>query len=132
MTSKKTPQTMKASTAAKKLGVYLPATPQEFQDSEITREEFNALQASPPQWLAELRKNGPHPRSVVAARLGVSIAALGRGGHLDPLTTEQIAEIREENSAWLQAEQATAAQVRAEEERIAERDAKAEKKANRR
>lgn len=130
MTSKKTPQTMKASTAAKKLGVYLPATPQEFQDSEITREEFNALQASPPEWLAELRKNGPHPRSVVAARLGVSIAALGRGGHLDPLTTEQIAEIREENSAWLQAEQATAAEVRAEEERIAERDAKAAKAAN--
>lgn len=130
MTSKKTPQTMKASTAAKKLGVYLPATPQEFQDSEITREEFNALQASPPEWLAELRKNGPHPRSVVAARLGVSIAALGRGGHLDPLTTEQIAEIREENSAWLQAEQETAAEVRAEEERIAERDAKAAKAAN--
>ncbi len=128
MTAKKTPQTMKASTAAKKLGVYLPATPQEFQDSEITREEFNAMQADPPEWLAELRTNGPHPRSVVAARLGVSIAALARGGHSDPLTTEQINELREENSTWLQSERAIADEVRAEEDRIRERDAKAAKK----
>lgn len=97
MTSKKNPQTMKAATAAKKLGVFLPATPEEFQSSEITREELNDLQENPPEWLAELRRNGPHPRSVVAARLGVSIAGLARGGHSDPLTTEQINELREED-----------------------------------
>ncbi len=129
MTAKKTPQTMKSSTAAKKLGVYLPATPQEFQDSEITREEFNTMQANPPQWLADLRTTGPHPRSVVAARLGVSIAALARGGHSDPLTTEQINELREEDSAWLHNERAIADEVRAEEDRIKERDAKAAAKA---
>lgn len=129
MTAKKTPQTMKATTAAKKLGVHLPATPQEFQDGEITREEFNTLQSNPPQWLVELRTNGPHPRPVVAARLGVSIAALARGGHSDPLTTEEITELREEDSAWLQKERAIADEVRAEEDRVKERDEKLAKKA---
>ena len=68
MTSRKSPQSMKAATAAKKLGVYLPATPEDFQQRLITREELDALQADPPQWLADLRREGPHPRPVVAAR----------------------------------------------------------------
>ena len=33
-------QSMKPATVAKKLGIYLPATPQEFQDSTITRADF--------------------------------------------------------------------------------------------
>ena len=69
-------QSMKPATVAKKLGIYLPATPQEFQDSSITREEFAELQANPPEWLAELRRNGPHPRPVVAQKLNVSISGL--------------------------------------------------------
>lgn len=130
MTSKKSPQTMKATTAAKKLGVYLPATPQEFQDSEITREEFNVLQSSPPEWLVELRTNGPHPRPVVASRLGVSIAGLARGKHMDPLTTEEINAIREENSQWLRTERQIAAEVLAEEEYVKSvREAEAKKAA---
>jgi hypothetical protein len=51
MTSQKTPQTMKPATAAKKLGVYLPATPAEFQEKVISRDELNALtraRLSPP------------------------------------------------------------------------------------
>ena len=130
MTSKKSPQTMKATTAAKKLGVYLPATPQEFQDSEITREEFNVLQSSPPEWIVELRTNGPHPRPVVASRLGVSIAGLARGKHMDPLTTEEINAIREENSQWLRTERQIAAEVLAEEEYVKSvREAEAKKAA---
>ena len=121
---------MKATTAAKKLGVYLPATPQEFQDSEITREEFNVLQSSPPEWLVELRTNGPHPRPVVASRLGVSIAGLARGKHMDPLTTEEINAIREENSQWLRTERQIAAEVLAEEEYVKSvREAEAKKAA---
>ena len=54
---------MKPATVAKKLGIYLPATPQEFQDSTITREEFAELQANPPEWLAELRRND-HQRTL--------------------------------------------------------------------
>lgn len=61
MTSHQTPQTMKPATAAKKLGVYLEATPAEFQEGVVSRGEFNALQAEPPAWLEELRRNGPHP-----------------------------------------------------------------------
>jgi hypothetical protein len=130
MTPPKTPQTMKPATAAKKLGVYLPATPQEFQESLVSREELNTLQSDPPEWLAELRRNGPHPRPTVAARLGGSIAGLARGGVTEALTTEQINELREEEPDWLVRERAVQAQVREEEERIAERDAKIAAKAD--
>jgi hypothetical protein len=111
-------QTMKPATAAKKLGVHLPATPPEFQEGEITRSEFQALQDSPPEWLAELRRNGPHPRPVVAARLGVSISGLARGGVSDALTTDEIRQLLEQMPEWLVAERSTQAAVRAENARV--------------
>ncbi|MFI9111887.1 DUF5997 family protein [Streptomyces venezuelae] len=123
MTSHQSTQTMKPATAAKKLGVYLEATPAEFQEGVVSRAELNELQANPPAWLQELRKNGPHPRPVVAQRLGISIAGLARGGITDPLTTEQIEELRQELPEWLQKERATQAEVRKETVRIKERDA---------
>lgn len=132
MTSQKTPQTMKPATAAKKLGVYLPATPQEFQESVISRDELNALQSNPPEWLVDLRKNGPHPRPIVAARLGVSIAGLARGGVTEALTTDEINELREEEPDWLVRERKIQLEVLAEEERVRERDAKLAAKAERR
>jgi hypothetical protein len=122
MTSHQNTQTMKPATAAKKLGVYLEATPAEFQEGVVSRTELNELQANPPAWLQELRKNGPHPRPVVAARLGVSIAGLARGGITDPLTTEQIEALRQESPEWLQKERATQAEVRKENVRIKERN----------
>jgi len=97
-------QSMKPATAAKKLDVYLPATPTAFQDNPITRAELADLQANPPQWLQDLRKNGPHPKNLVAAKLGVSIAGLARGGVVDALTTEQINALLEEKPPWLVAE----------------------------
>ncbi|MEU8549239.1 DUF5997 family protein [Streptomyces roseoverticillatus] len=124
MTSHKTAQTMKPATAAKKLGVYLQATPTEFQEGVVTRSELNALQAEPPAWLQELRRNGPHPRPVVAAKLGVSIAGLARGGITDPLTTEQIDALKTDMPEWLQRERATQAEVRKEAVRIKEKQAK--------
>jgi Family of unknown function (DUF5997) len=123
MTSQKTTQTMKPATAAKKLGVYLPATPAEFQEGVVSRAELNALQADPPPWLADLRRNGPHPRPVVAAKLGVSIAGLARGGVTEPLTTEQIDALKQENPEWLQRERATQADVRKEAARIRQKHA---------
>ncbi|MEU4078318.1 hypothetical protein DEJ45_02315 [Streptomyces venezuelae] len=123
MTSHQSTQTMKPATAAKKLGVYLEATPAEFQEGVVSRAELGELQANPPAWLQELRKNGPHPRPVVAQRLGISIAGLARGGITDPLTTEQIEELRQELPEWLQKERATQAEVRKETVRIKERDA---------
>jgi hypothetical protein len=121
MTSHQSTQTMKPATAAKKLGVYLPATPVEFQEGVVSRAEFNELQANPPQWLQDLRRNGPHPRPVVAARLGVSIAGLARGGVTEPLTTEQIEALRDEQPEWLEKERATQAEVRKETARIKEK-----------
>ena len=115
MTARKTPQTMKPATAAKKLDVYLPATPAEFQEGVVSRDELNALQADPPEWLRELRRNGPHPRSVVAARLGVSISGLARAGITEALSTEEIEAIRAENPDWLEHERATQAEVRRQE-----------------
>jgi Family of unknown function (DUF5997) len=111
-------QTLNPATAAKKLGVHLPATPAEFQERPLTRSEFQQLQDSPPEWLAELRRNGPHPRPVVAARLGVSISGLARGGITEPLTTEQIKALLEQMPEWLVTERATQAAVRAENARV--------------
>jgi len=112
-------QVLKPMNAAKKLGVYLPATPPEFQEHGVTRAELEELEKNPPEWLSDLRRNGPHPRPVVAGRLGVSIAGLARGGVTDPLTTEQIDELRQDPPQWLVDERATAAKVREEEDRVA-------------
>lgn len=114
---------MKPATAAAKLGVYLPATPAEFQAGPVSREQLDDLQRNPPAWLVELRKNGPHPRSVVAARLRISTSGLARNGLVDPLTTEQIDAIVEESPEWLHRERATHAEVKREEQRLRERDA---------
>lgn len=123
MTSHQTTQTMKPATAAKKLGVYLEATPADFQEGVVSRGELNALQTDPPEWLLELRRDGPHPRPVVAAKLGVSIAGLARGGVTDALTTEQIDALKEEFPAWLRRERATQAEVRKETARVKEKNA---------
>ncbi|CAM3894213.1 DUF5997 family protein [Tsukamurella ocularis] len=113
-------QSMKPATAAKKLDVYLPATPAEFQENPITRDELAALQADPPQWLQDLRKNGPHPKNLVAARLGVSISGLQRAGVGEALTTEQITGLVADPPQWLIDERAGLAAVRADEQRVAE------------
>lgn len=127
MTSHQNTQTMKPATAAKKLRVPR-GHPAEFREGVVSRAELNALQADPPQWLQELRRNGPHPRPVVASRLGVSIAGLARGGVTEPLTTEQIDALREERPEWLEREQATQAEVRKEAERIKQRNAERAKR----
>ncbi|CAL9644539.1 DUF5997 family protein [Streptomyces sp. NPDC090994] len=118
MTEHQSTQTMKPATAAKKLGVYLDATPTEFQEGTVSRAELNALQTDPPQWLRDLRRDGPHPRPVVAAKLGVSIAGLRRGGVDDALTTEQIEALKQEDPEWLRRERATQAEVRKETARV--------------
>ncbi|MFD7500323.1 DUF5997 family protein [Streptomyces sp. NPDC059850] len=123
MKSHQTTQTMKPATAAKKLGVYLQATPAEFQEGVVSRAELNALQTDPPEWLRELRRNGPHPRPVVAAKLGTSIAGLARGGITEALTTEQIDALKAEQPEWLEKERATQAEVRKEAVRIKEKKA---------
>ncbi len=109
---------MRPETAARKLGVYLPATPEEFRASAITRERFAALQADPPAWLADLRRSGPHPREVVARKLGVSTSGLARAGVKEALTTEQIRRLLASPPEWLVRERATQAAVRAENARI--------------
>jgi hypothetical protein len=123
MTSHHTTQSEKPANAPKKLGVYLEATPAEFREGVVTRAELNALQADPPQWLLDLRRDGPHPRPVVAQKLGVSIAGLARGGVTEALTTEQIEALKQEQPEWLVKERATQAEVRKEAARLRQRDA---------
>ena len=111
-------QSMKPATAAKKLDVYLPATPAEFQQNPITRTELAALQAEPPEWLRELRKNGPHPKNLVAAKLGISISGLARGGVTEAITTDQINALLEDKPPWLVAEREGYQNVLTEERRL--------------
>ncbi|MQY12926.1 hypothetical protein SRB5_30650 [Streptomyces sp. RB5] len=111
-------QTMKPATAAKKLGVYLDATPEDFRSGTVSRAELNALQTDPPEWLRTLRREGPHPRPVVAAKLGVSISGLARGGVTEALTTAQIDALKTEAPEWLLRERAVQEEVRKETARI--------------
>jgi hypothetical protein len=123
MSADKKPQTMKPATAAKKLGIYLPAAPEGFGDRDITRTELNALLAEPPAWLAELRREGPHPREVVANKLGISVSGLARGGITEALTTTEIKDLLAAPPEWLVKERATQAEVRAENARVKARNA---------
>ena len=109
---------MKPVTAAKKLGIYLPATPEEFRSGEITRSEFLELQSDPPEWLAELRRTGPHPRPVVAQKLGISTSGLARAGAADSMTTAEIKALLEQKPGWLVEERARQAAVREDAERV--------------
>jgi hypothetical protein len=122
-------QVMKPSTAALKLEVYLPATPREFQEGSVSREELYELQRNPPQWLADLRRDGPHPRNVVAARLRVSNSGLARGGVTEPLTTAQIGALVADPPPWLIRERATHAEMRREQQRLQERGEETDKTA---
>jgi hypothetical protein len=120
MSAEKTPQTMKPATAAKKLGIYLPAAPAEFQEGPVTRTALNELLQTPPEWLVNLRLNGPHPRDVVARKLGVSISGLARAEITEALTTEQISALLQSPPEWLVTERATQAAVREENRRVNE------------
>jgi len=111
-------QSMKPATAAKKLDVYLPATPAEFQQNPITRAELTALLADPPEWLTDLRKNGPHPKNLVAAKLGVSVSGLNRGGVTEALTTDAITSLLEDKPEWLIAERESYQNVLTEQRRL--------------
>jgi hypothetical protein len=94
-------QLLSPATAAKKLGLYLPATPEEFQATPITRTQLQALNDSPPAWLTTLRKEGPHPRDEVSRRLGVSNSALARAGVSDHMTTAEIRALLDDRPEWL-------------------------------
>jgi hypothetical protein len=118
MSQERSPQTMKPATAAQKLGIYLPAAPKEFQNGAVTRAQLNELLATPPEWLVALRLAGPHPRQIVASKLGVSASGLARGGVTEPLTTAEIQELLRTPPAWLVRERATQAGVREEQKRI--------------
>ena len=118
MTSSKKTQILKPATAAKKLGIYLPATPAEFREQPVTRESLAELLQDPPAWLTALRATGPHPRQTVAEKLGISISGLARAGIDEALTTEQIDALLADRPDWLRQERDTQAGVRAESRRL--------------
>lgn len=105
-------QLLKPETAAKKLSIYLPATPSEFQTTPISRDALKALNDDPPEWLITLRRDGPHPRSEVARRLGISNSGLARAGAPDVLTTSEIKQLLVDMPEWLVTERAKLAATR--------------------
>lgn len=114
---------MKPATAAAKLGIYLPAAPEEFRTSPITRAELDALRADPPQWLIDLRRTGPFPRDVVAQKLGVSRSGLARAGVTEALDADQIGELIANPPEWLVRERESYREVVAEKARLQRKDA---------
>jgi hypothetical protein len=109
---------MKPVTAAGKLGIYLPAAPEEFQTTPITRDELDALRADPPEWLTDLLRNGPFPRDVVASKLGVSRSGLARAGVTDALDADQIGVLLADPPEWLVRERENYREVVAEKARL--------------
>ena len=110
-------QTMKPLTAARKLGIHLPAAPEEFQRSPITRAELDELRNSPPLWLQELRRNGPFPRDVIAQKLGITRSGLVRAGITEALDAGQIGVLLADPPKWLIRERQNLREVMAEKER---------------
>ena len=110
-------QTMKPVTAAAKLGIYLPAAPEEFQSTPITRDEVDALRDNPPAWPVELRRNGPFPRDVVAQKLGISRSGLARAGVSDAMTADEIGALLADPPGWLLDERETHKKVLDEQSR---------------
>lgn len=111
---------MKPATAASKLGILLGAAPEEFRTTPITRAELDALRYDPPQWLVDLRRNGPFPRDVVAAKLGVSKSGLARARMTEPLDADQVGALLADPPEWLVRERETHREVVAEQERLRE------------
>jgi hypothetical protein len=105
-------QLLKPETAAKKLAIYLPAAPEEFRTAPLSRQQLTALIENPPEWLVVLRREGPHPRSEVARRLGISNSGLARAGQPDVMTTAEIKRLLTEMPQWLAAERAKHAATR--------------------
>jgi len=127
----KKPQMMKPLTAANKLGIYLPAAPEEFRSGPISRAELDELRTNPPQWLTDLRRTGPFPRDVVARKLGISNSGLTRAGVPDALTADESAAFLADPPDWLIRERESYAAVRAEEERVQAKEAERRAATNR-
>lgn len=108
---------MKPVTAAAKLGIYLPAAPEEFRNSPISRADLDVLRADPPLWLTELQRNGPFPRDVVARKLGVSRSGLARAGITEALDAGQIGALIADPPDWLVHERESYREVVAEKAR---------------
>jgi len=105
-------QLLKPENAAKKLSIYLPATPPEFQNTPVSRDDLKNLTDNPPAWLETLRRDGPHPRSEVARRLGISNSGLARAGAPDVMTTAEIKALLVQMPEWLVTERARQAATR--------------------
>ncbi|WP_253808498.1 DUF5997 family protein [Nocardia amikacinitolerans] len=125
------PQMMKPLTAADKLGIYLPAAPEEFRNSPISRADLDRLRTDPPAWLTELRRTGPFPRDITARKLGISNSGLARGGVSDALTADEITALLADPPEWLTRERENYQAVLRENERVKAKEAERRATTNR-
>ena len=88
--------------------------PEEFQANAVTHAQLRDLQENPPEGLATLRREGPHPRPVVAQKLGISVTALKKNEMDRPLTTAEIKELLSAMPEWLEAARKAHAEERKE------------------
>ncbi len=127
---------MKPVTAAAKLGIYLPAAPEEFRTSPITRGLAAQRTLSARGGRAEAGRvpfrtragrhhravgHGPFPREVVAQKVGVSRSGLARAGITEPLDADQIGTLIAEPPEWLVRERESYREVVAEKARQSSR-----------
>ncbi|WP_435592078.1 DUF5997 family protein [Nocardia sp. bgisy118] len=131
MSPDKKPQMMKPLTAADKLGIYLPAAPEEFRNSPISRADLDRLRNDAPAWLTELRRTGPFPRDITARKLGVSNSGLARGGVSDALTADEITALLADPPEWLLRERENYEAVQRENERVKTKEAERRAATNR-
>ncbi|MET8774882.1 DUF5997 family protein [Nocardia sp. NPDC050713] len=131
MSPDKKPQMMKPLTAADKLGIYLPAAPEEFRNSPISRADLDRLRTDPPEWLTELRRTGPFPRDITARKLGISNSGLARGGVSDALTADEITALLADPPEWLTRERENYQAVLRENERVKAKEAERRATTNR-
>lgn len=122
MTSHKTAQTMKPATAAKKLRVPR-GHPRRVPGGCRLAHRAQHTAGRSARVAPGTATQRPAPRPVVAAKLGISISGLARGGITEALTTEQIEALKTEAPDWLRQERATQAEVRKEAVRIKEKNA---------
>ena len=121
MSKPKKSQVMKPATAALKLDVYLPATPQEFQEGWCPARSSTNCSAIRRSGSSTCAATVPIPATSSRPGCGCRTAGSPVAASPTPLTTAQIAALVADPPEWLIRERETHAETRREQQRLRER-----------